>query len=170
MSNNLENLPLDHDLYAKITKISYSEHIPVPKLINDMLREHLNVYLLWRKVGYTLVSKDVLKSTLAHVPDDELIESAEKVANRYKEAAIMLQGRPTLDAYLALIRSFVSVNGYSVEKSKNGENDVLIIQFNMNEKYSRFLGNAYRIMLEQVAKVHKFEITKNLVFVEYKPI
>jgi hypothetical protein len=169
MSNNLENLPLDHDLYAKITKISYSEHIPVPKLINDMLREHLNVYLLWRKIGYVLVSKDAVKAALNHTPDEELHEAAQKIANRYKEAAILLHGRATLDGYLELIKAFAAVNGYSFEKSKNGDNDVFIVQFNMNEKYSLFLGNAYKRLFEEVAQVQRFELTNNIIFLEYKP-
>jgi hypothetical protein len=168
MSNNLENLPLDHDIYRHLAKISYSEHVPISKLINDMLREHMDVYLLWRKIGYVLVSKEVLKSSLARSPDEELLEYAAKIASRYREAAIHLHGRPSLEAYLNLIKAFVTVNGYSIEKARNGENDVLIVQFNINEKYSKFLGGAYKILIEEFAKIEQFEITDNLAFYEYK--
>lgn len=168
MSNNLENLPLDHDIYRELTKISYTKHIPVSKLINDMLREHMDVYLLWRKIGYVLVSKEILKSSLMRSPDEELLEYAVKIASRYREAAILLQGRPNLEAYINLVKAFVTVNGYSFEKSKNGENDVLIIQFNINEKYSLFIGNAYKILLEEFAEIERFEITNNLAFFEYR--
>jgi hypothetical protein len=34
----VEHLPLDEDLYRKITQMSYSEHVPLQKLINDMLK------------------------------------------------------------------------------------------------------------------------------------
>jgi hypothetical protein len=168
MSNNLENLPLDHDIYKQLTKISYTEHIPVSKLINDMLREHIDVYLLWRKIGYVLVSKEVLKSSLLRLPDEELLEYAGKIASRYREAAILMHGRPSLEGYINLIKAFVTVNGYSVEKGKNGENDVLIMQFNINEKYSLFVGNAYKILLEEFADIERFEITSNLAFFEYR--
>jgi hypothetical protein len=168
MSNSLENLPLDHDIYSRLMKLSYTEHVSVSKLINDMLREHMDVYLLWRQIGYVLVSKEVLKSSLARAPDEELLEYAGKIASRYREAAILMHGRPSLEAYINLIRAFVGVNGYSVEKSKNGENDVLIVQFNVNEKYSLFVGNAYKILLEEFAEIERFEITDNLVFFEYK--
>ena len=168
MSNNLGNLALDHDIYVQLTKISYSEHIPISKLINDMLREHMDVYLLWRKIGYVLVSKEVLGSSLSHSPDDELLEYAAKIASRYREAATLLHGRPSLEGYLNLIKAFVTVNGYSVEKAKNGENDVLIVQFNIHEKYSKFLGSAYKILLEEFARIERFEITDNLAFLEYK--
>jgi hypothetical protein len=39
-----------------------------------MLREHIDVYLLWRKIGYVLVSKEVLKSSLMRSPDEELLD------------------------------------------------------------------------------------------------
>lgn len=168
MSTNLENLPLDQDLYRELTKISYTEHIPVSKLVNDMLKEHMNVYLLWRQIGYVLVSKDVLKSSLMRSSDEELLEYARKIASRYREAAILMHGKPSLEAYIDLIRAFVTANSYSVEKSKNGENDVLIVQFNINEKYSLFVGNAYKILLEEFAKIERFEITNNLAFFEYR--
>ena len=168
MSNNLEHLPLDHDIYVHLTKLAYAEQKPVSKLINDMLREYLDVYLLWRKIGYVLVSKDVLKSSLIHFPDEELLDYAAKIAGRYREASILMYGRPSLEAYLNLIKAFVNVNGYSVEKARNGENDVLIVQFNINEKYSKFLGNAYKILLEEFARIESFDITENLVFFEYK--
>ena len=168
MSNNLQNLPLDHDIYSELAKIAYMEHIPVSKLINDMLREHMNVYLLWRKTGYVLVSKEILKSSLTRMPEEELVEYAGKVASRYREAAILMRGRPSLEAYIDLIKAFVTVNGYTVEKSKNGDNDVLIVQFNINEKYSMFVGNAYKILLEEFADIERFEITSNLAFFEYR--
>ncbi|HXV46294.1 MAG TPA: hypothetical protein VD736_06445 [Nitrososphaera sp.] len=173
-TNNASNIaiihdfPLDSELYRRIAKVSYSDHVPIPKLVNDMLKEHIDVYLLWRKIGYVLVSKDVLKSSLMRSPDEELVEYAGKIASRYREAAILMQGRPSLEAYINLIKAFVSVNGYSVEKSKNGENDVLIVQFNINEKYSLFVGNAYKILLEEFAEIERFEITDNLAFFEYR--
>lgn len=168
MSNNLENLPLDHDVYKQLAKLSFTEHVSISKLINDMLREHMDVYLLWRNIGYVLVSKDVLKSSLSRSPDDELLEYAAKIASRYREAAILMHGRPSLEAYLNLIKAFVTVNGYTVEKGKNEENDILIVQFNVNEKYSKFLGSAYKILIEEFASIERFEITDNLAFFEYK--
>lgn len=131
------NLPLDHDIYKQLTKISYTEHILLSKLINDRLMEHTNVYPLWRKIGYVLISKEVLKSSLLRLTDEELPEYAEKIAARYREAAILMHGRPGLETYIDLIKAFVTSNRYSVEKSRNGDNDVLIVQFNVNEKYSK---------------------------------
>ncbi len=198
----VEHLPLDEDLYRKITQMSYSEHIPMQKIINDMLKEYLNVYALSKKMGYALISKDVLKTTFENTPEDQVIELSGKIATRYREAAILLHGKPSLDAYLSLIRSFVTANGYYFEFSKHAtvaeeeqvkgegenedvqskeeqqrqqkrdersnDNDVMIIRFNISYKFSQFLGNVYRILLQEFCTIKQFETTETLVFYEYK--
>jgi predicted house-cleaning noncanonical NTP pyrophosphatase (MazG superfamily) len=138
-----------------------------------MLREYLAVYLLWRKVGYILISKEVVKKVMSYVPDKELSKAGESIATRIREAATILQSKSkaSLDSYLELIESFASINGFDVERSKNiGDSgvDVLIIQFRLNENYSKFLGSAFRLLIEEFADVTNFETTNNLVFIEYK--
>jgi hypothetical protein len=81
----IEDLPLDEELYSKVTKISYSEHIPLEKLINDMLKKYLNVYLLSKKIGYALISKEVLKTTFENTPKDQVLSLSTKIATRYRE-------------------------------------------------------------------------------------
>jgi hypothetical protein len=168
VQNVIEKLPLDSDIYRAITKISYTDNIPVSDIINRMLREHLNVYLLWRRVGYVLLAKDILMTSIANTPDEELVKAAHEVANRHREACILLYGTsPNLDSYIRLIKSFTAVNNFEVDLSKSGENDVMVVQFRMNKKYSLYLGNVYRILLEDFCTVHRFEITENLAFFEY---
>jgi hypothetical protein len=91
----VEHLPLDEDLYRKITQMSYSEHKPLQKLINDMLKEYLHVYALSKKIGYALISKEVLKTTFENTPEDQIMELSRKIATRYREAAILLHGKHT---------------------------------------------------------------------------
>jgi hypothetical protein len=166
---NLQNLQLDKDLYRKITRISYAEHISIPKIINDMLKEHINVYLLWRKVGYILVSKEVVRKALSYMADEEIVATAENIADRIREAAIILYGKPNLDAYVSLMKSFAAVNGFDIEKGKgaNGTTEILIVQFRMNEKYSKFLGNAFKLLIGEFADLVNFYTTDNLSFIEY---
>jgi hypothetical protein len=200
----VEDLPIDEDLYRKITQMSYSEHVPLQKLINDMLKEYLNVYALSKKIGYALISKDVLKTTFENTPEDQVIELSRKIATRYREAAILLHGKPSLEAYISLIKSFVTANGYYIELSnssmiaeeqaKAGEvegevqarqnkqhslqetqnnddkdsSDVMIIRFDISYKFSQFLGNVYRILLEEFCTIKQFELTETLAFYEYK--
>ncbi len=179
-----EHLPINKELYRKITKISYSQNIPIHKLINDMLQEYLNVYLLSKQIGYVIVSKKVLQKTFSYTPDDEIIPISEEIAVRYREAAILLHGKPSLEVYLDLIKSFVLANRYLIEfgksqqtaefnskgsESKGNDKQVLIIQFKMGYKFSKFLGNAYRILLQEFCDVDRFEITDTLAFYEYRP-
>jgi hypothetical protein len=168
VQNVIEKLPLDSDLYKTITKISYAEHIPVPEIINDMLREYIDVYLLWRKVGYVLLARDILTKSIANASEEDIKKASQEVANRHREACILLYGSsPSIESYLRLIKSFCAVNNFQMEQGKKDENDVLIVQFNMNEKYSQYLGGVYRHLIEDFCTVHRFEVTDNLAFFEY---
>lgn len=147
-----------------------------------MLNEYLNVYFLSKQIGYVIVSKKVLQNTFSYTPDDEIIRMSEEIAGRYKEAAILLHGKPSLEGYFDLMKSFVLANGYLMEFGKsqrttesNGSSNeindkqILIIQFKMGYKFSKFLGNVYRILLQEFCDIESFEITDTLAFYEYKP-
>ena len=120
--------------------------------------------------------------------------------------AMAVHGKPTLEAYLSLIKSFVTANGYYIEfsnssmiaeeqakvgegeeqagqnkqgsqlqeRQENNDNDdkdssdIMIIRFNISYKFSQFLGNVYRILLEEFCTIKQFELTETLAFYEYK--
>jgi CRISPR/Cas system CMR-associated protein Cmr5 small subunit len=46
--------------------------------------------------------------------------------------------------------------------------DVMIIRFNISYKFSQFLGNVYRILLEEFCTIVQFELTETLAFYEYR--
>jgi hypothetical protein len=153
-----------------------------------MLKEYLNVYALSKKIGYALISKEVLKTTFDNTSEHQVNELSKKIATRYREAAILLHGRPSLEAYICLIKSFVNANGYYIEFSKNpistgqqesqrqerqesnsnkDPSEVMIIQFNISYRFSQFLGNVYRILLEEFCIINRFELTERLAFYEF---
>jgi flagellar biosynthesis component FlhA len=143
--------------------------------------------------------QQVLKTSFENTPQDQVIELSRKIATRYREAAILLHGKPDLEGYTSLIKSFVTANGYYFEFSKHAMaaqeehveeenedaqstqeqqqqkrdessalNDIMIIRFNISYKFSQFLGNVYRILLEEFCTIKQFELTETLVFIEYK--
>jgi hypothetical protein len=66
-----------------------------------MLNEYLNIYLLSKKIGYVIVSRKVLQKPLVAHQKTEYM--SEEIAVGYKEATILLQGKPSLDGYLDLM-------------------------------------------------------------------
>ncbi len=46
--------------------------------------------------------------------------------------------------------------------------DVMIIRFDMSYKFSQFLRNVYRILLEEFCTIKQFELTETLAFYEYE--
>jgi hypothetical protein len=152
-----EHLPINKELYRKITKISYSQNIPVHKVVNDMLSEYLNVYFLSKQIGYVIVSKKVLQKTFSYTPDDEIIRMSEEIAGRYKEAAILLHGKPSLKGYFDLIKPFVLANGYFMGFGKSQQTtESNSISNEIHDK-------------QEFCDIDRFEITDTLAFYEYKP-
>ena len=170
----LKDVMMDKEIYRALTQLKYrngDEETSISTLVNEMLKEYLHTYVLSKSMGHILMSKEMVKVAVDAMTMDQLREASEANAIRYKEGAIIENGRPSLAAYLELIRSFAKANGFDAEISKNPDNgnQVLIVNFKMGDKFSQFLGNTYRILLEEFADVDRIELTGTVVYFEFKP-
>jgi hypothetical protein len=168
----IKDLRIERSIYTALTKISYSsdEQTTLSDIINDMLKEYLHTYILSKKMGHILLSKDILRVAINDMTDQEINEASITNALRYREGAILEHCRPSLKTYLELIKAFAKANKFEMEISKNPDADsqVLIISFKMGPKFTRFKGNTYRILLEEFANIERMEITDNSIYIEYK--
>lgn len=143
----------------------------ISQLINEILRDHFHTYALSKSVGRILISKDVIQRAIDNLPDAQLDELAAQDAEKFREAAIIEYGRPSLAAYLKLIRTFAKANRFYVEVSKNHDNDneVLVINFHMGEKFTRFRAETYKRLLEEFAEIDRSEAIGSVIYFEFKP-
>lgn len=136
-----------------------------------MLKEYLHTYVLAKSMGHILVPKDFVKVAINAMTDEEVRQASSDTVVRFKDGAMLEHGRPSLAAYLGLIRAFSKANKFDMEISKNPDNgnQVLIVNFQMGAKFSEFLGNTYRVLLGEFADIDKMEITETTAYFEYKP-
>jgi hypothetical protein len=165
---------MEKDLYRALTQLKYrdgSDETSISSMVNDMLKEYLHTYVLSKTMGHMLMSKDTVRIAVDALTDEQIREASAANAERYKEGAIIEHGRPSLAAYLKLIRAFAKANNFDMEISKNpdNENQVLIISFHMGDKFSQFLGNTYRMLMQEFADVERMEITPTTAYFEFKP-
>lgn len=169
----VKDLLIEKGVYKALTRMSYSSHeqITLSSIINDMLKEYLHTYVLSKRMGHMLLSKDIIRAAIGSMTDEEIKEAAIVNALRYREGAILEHGRPSLASYLSLIKAFAKANKFEMEISKNPDRDsqVLIMSFKVGPKFAQFKGNTYRILIEEFATIERMEITDNSVYVEYKP-
>ena len=175
----VKDIMLDKNLYRTLTRLSYSdegtaEHegqSSLSHLINEMLKEYLHTYILSKRMGHMLLSKDAVKVAINSMTDDQIAEASTVNANRYKEAAVLETGKVSLDAIIDLIRSFAKANKFDIEISKNPDNDnqVLVIGFKLGDKFTQFKANTYRGLLQEYSDFQRMEITGNSVYFEYRP-
>lgn len=167
-------MSIEKSLYQTLTQMKYRDgngETSISSLINGMLKEYLHTYVVSKSMGHMLMSKDLVKIAFERLTDEQIKQASDANAMRYKEGAILEHNRPSLGAYLELIRAFAKANEFDIEISKNPENEnhVLIITFRMGDKFTQYLGNTYRILLQEFSEINKMEITATSAYFEYKP-
>jgi hypothetical protein len=170
----IKDIMMEKILYRALTQLKYrsgDDETTISGLVNEMLKEYLHTYILSKTMGHMLMSKATVKVAVEGLTEEQIKNASVANAERYKEGAIIEHGRPSLAAYLELIRSFAKANRFDSEISKNPDNgsQVLILNFQMGEKFSQFLGNTYRILLEEFADIFRVELTGTTVYFEFKP-
>lgn len=170
----VKDVMLEKSIYQALTKLKYgavADEASISSLINDMLKEYLHTYMLSKSMGHMLVSKSIVKAAVDSMSDEQIKEASATNAMRYKEGAIIEHGRPSLAAYLELIRSFAKANKFDIEISKNPDNgnQVLVMSFKMGDKFSQLKANTYRMILEEFAVVDRIEMTGTTTYFEFHP-
>lgn len=163
---------MEKDLYRTLTKLKYQDQeSSLSNLINGMLKEYMHTYILSKRMGHMLVTRDLVKTSVSQLSEEQLKEAAAENATRYKEAAIIDHGRPSLQAYLDLIRAFAKANRFELEYSRNPDNEtqVMIIQFKMGAMFTKYKAETYRILLQQFANIERMETTDTSIYIEYRP-
>jgi hypothetical protein len=175
LTSDRENIPLEHllldkNLYRKITKIAYSENRPVERLINDMLREYIDVFHPLRKIGLVHVTKDTVKMIFHDISDELIIEHAKSLSKRYMEVITLLNKNRNLEDYLDFLKVYAAASGYHIEinTTQSGGKKV-ILSLNLGRKYSLYLGECFKILLAEVSQIDNFDFTDSLVFFECTP-
>ena len=168
----VKELVLEKDLYRALTKLKYQDpDSSFSGLINDMLKEYLHTYVLSKRMGHMLVTRDLVKTSINTLDEDELKHVARENAVRYTEAAIIEHGKPSLAAYLELIRAFAKANRFEYEFTTEPakQSKVIIVQFRMGRKFTLYKAETYRILLQQFAEVERVEATDTTLYIEYSP-
>ncbi len=135
-----------------------------------MLKEYLHTYVLSKTMGHILVSRDIYKTAVDSMTEEQIKEASDIDAIRYKEGAIIEYGKPSLASYLKLIKAFAKANKFDIEISKNPDNDnqVLVMSFHMGEKFTKLKDGTYTKLLQEFAEIDRREITGSTVYFEFK--
>lgn len=176
MSNeyiHVKDIMMDKELYRTLTQLKYRngrDEASISSLVNDMLKEYLHTYVLSKTMGHILVSRDIHKTAIDSMTEEQIKEASNIDAIRYKEGAIIDHGKPSLASYLKLIKAFAKANKFDIELSKNPDNgsQVLVMSFHMGEKFTKLKGGTYTQLLEEFAEIDRREITGSTVYFEFK--
>ena len=172
---SIKDIMLEKNLYRALTKLKYSNgdsDTSISDLINEMISEYLHTYILSKRMGHMLLSKDIVKIAFGNLTDQQISEASVANAIRYKDGALLEYGKPSIHAYLALIASFAKANKFEFEISNEPESDsqVMIMGFgNCGAKFTEFKAQTYRMLLEEFAEVLSVDATNTSLCVRFKP-
>jgi hypothetical protein len=76
---------LDKNIYRKITKIAYSENKSIERVVNDILREYIDVFFPLRKIGLVHVTTDTIKMIFQDISDKLIIDHAKNLSKRLEQ-------------------------------------------------------------------------------------
>lgn len=172
---SVKDIMMEKDLYRALTQLKYragrEEETSISDLINSMLKEYLHTYVLSKKMGHMVISRDVIKVAMNELTEDEISKAATANAMRYKEGAVLEYGASSLAAYLELMKAFAKANKFDLEISKHleTENYVLIMQLRMGEKFAHFKARTYQLLLGEFAEIENMEVGPTMLYFEFKP-
>lgn len=169
---SVSDIKMEKDLYRALTQLKYRNgEASISSIFNDMLKEYLHTYLLSKSIGHILIPRDIIKVAVNAMNDEEIKQASIDNVVRYRDGALLEHGRASLAAYLDLIRAHAKANKFDMKISKNPDNgnQVLIVSFQMGGKFTQFLGNTYRMLLEEFADIERIEMTATTSYFEYKP-
>lgn len=171
----VKDIMIEKNLYRVLTKLKYSSassDSSISDHINNMLTEYLHTYVLSKRMGHMLVSRDIIRIAFSNLTEDQIKEASASNAIRYKDGALLEYGKPTLDAYLGLIASFAKANKFEFEvgKEPENENQVLIMSFgSCGAKFTEFKAQTYRLLLGEFADVVGLEATNTALCIKFRP-
>lgn len=171
----LRDFTLDKEIYRALTKIKFASadsELSISKIINEMLAEYLHTYILSKRMGHIFVSRDTIRIAFSRLTDEQIMHAAHANAVRYKDGALLEYGKPSLNGYLELIKSFAKANKFEFEISKEPEteNYVLIMRFGfLGPNFTKFKGETYKMLIQEYADIVGTEFSDTALFVKYAP-
>lgn len=162
---------MDSDVYRKITEMSYSQHVSPEKLINHMLKEHLGTMSLRRR-GFILVSKQTIRAITEQASEETMINAARNIGAQIKELGMLMSteqaAKPTLTDRLNALRFVMGLNGFPIEIGTDPSDKKIriIVRMEMGRKYSLYVGEAIKMVLEGFAETDGIEATDSSLYIE----
>jgi hypothetical protein len=163
---------LDSELYRALTLRAYSQQKSVSEVINEMLKQQLNIDQ-FVKIGFIIIHRDLVKALVDSLSSEAIAQAARNISDTLKETTNLRAGKSklTLQEYLGVLSAYLEVNRQSISVANNEDGSVYFtVRPGLGPKYSLFLSECLKITLDQIAEVTSVEVTDTSIHIECVPV
>ena len=156
---------LPKDLVDEIQTEAELNAVTPNVLVHRILKKHTKWDTNAEKAGYIPVTKGLISALLDKIPDNEIIEIAKRVEKKeFEDIALLFRHRYDIETALDLIEMRARASGFPYRFNVKGNIFSIIIQHDINEKWSLYLMSRYKQIFEDLGITRiKFHTTAKVI-------
>ena len=155
---------LDGCMVERLKKEASEKVISLNMLVRQVIKQHIDWHFMAPKAGFIPVRKELVIGLLSKMTDEEIKLLAKQIASTTnKDTLMLLKNRISIESALEIIDSWLKSCEipYRYQATPNNRHN-FIIQHDMGQKWSIYLGELYRHMFETCnARDYTYEARDN---------
>jgi hypothetical protein len=140
---------LKADAIARMKKEAADREIGMNTLLSQMIKHYMKWHSLAPRAGYIFVRRKFLMKLLERLSEAEVVSISEAVAkSTNKDILMVLRNKVNLANALDFIETWLGVSDIPFRHQNADNKHTFVIQHGMGRKWSVYMGELYRHMLE----------------------
>ena len=115
------------------------------------------------KAGYVTVRRSLITAVLDRFTNDDMVALAKLTVQDSREISLQIAGEYNLSSILQIIEHKSYLSGYRVRKEVRDDYCSYVIYHDLGKKWSQYLGDLFKLELEDVGYKAEFEILDNTI-------
>ncbi len=166
MVKTLHSVRLDEKILEKLNLESKEKRIPLSRIINNILQEHVNLDSDITRGGFVAIRRLVLHQFLHELGEKKLKEIAIRVAE-VEGPEILISLRNQIDSVPLLdwVENWIKIAGYQYKHDVTSGIHYYLVNHNMGHKWSVYLSIVWPLIFKKFLGINKinFEIGENTI-------
>lgn len=160
----------DKKMLQALKKEAKEKQISTNVLISRIFRRYLDWHSNAAKAGFVPIRRGAIMKLLENLSEEEVGRIARSIATREsKDFVLLLRDEYNLFSALDVMETWIRTSGYKYKHGTRLGTHTLVIQHEMGKKWSVYLSESYRSILEEFGQTDsQFNLTDNTVYISFE--
>lgn len=141
---------LENSVLDALRKNAENRRTTLNSIVKDILKEYLQWHSIAPIAGFLPINRALIFKLFQKYSEEEIIDIADSVAkSTTKEIMLLVKGKYDIYSALELIENRMKVSNFNYKHTVDDTTHSLVIQHNMGNKWSIYLGSLFKATLEQ---------------------